>query len=443
VSRALCLLAIVVACGDNGAAPVPHSGARLQIVRYAYDDGAEQIDRTTLYDAALRERCRAEVFSDGARYCMPVAAQGETVFVDDRCTRALGLSRASATPPAYFIAYYRLGGEVRPSRIYPPGAAVDPPALVWRQQDGYCIGPTAPEPGTYFELAAALGPDALARISEARRETGDDLAIGIDTSDDGLVVASALYDLDHGPCDLVTEANVTEAACVARSLMRADYYADDECTTPLVAVPASRSGDVAAYRDPRSGCWSVASIAPAQTSGPLYERIDTSCINVQPPTGAALHALQDPVPPPALARVRSGSGARLDVIELVDGAAHVPSLQVFDRQLGADCTPQERDGEILCVPDAAVVTTTVFADDACATPIELAFVPTGECEPPARFAARGDARHPIEDPYALPFYELEPGDRCGTFAAPPGHVAHAIGAAVPAEAFARASRIQR
>ena len=126
-------------------------------------------------------------------------------------------------------------------------------------------------------------------------------------------------------------------------------------------------------------------------------------------------------------------------MELVDGAVHLPSTHVFDRELGGDCAPQERDGEIVCVPDAPINATTVFADDVCGTPIELAFVPTGMCEPVAAFAARGDVRYPIEAPYTQPFYELEPGDRCGAFAAPPGHVAHALGPAVPVEAFARAT----
>ena len=130
------LLVIVAGCGDNVPAQVPHSGARLQLVSYRYDDGAEQTDRSTLYDSVLRERCRATTFSDGARYCMPVDAGGETVFVDDRCTRSLGLSRGSGEPPRYFIGYYRLGTQAQPSRIYEAGEPVDAPALVWRQQDG-------------------------------------------------------------------------------------------------------------------------------------------------------------------------------------------------------------------------------------------------------------------------------------------------------------------
>jgi hypothetical protein len=432
---------IVAACGDGLDAKPPHSGGRLRFVGIEYDDGAEQIDRSTFYDAELGERCRATLFSDGARYCMPLSAQGETVFVNDHCTQSLGLTRTSETPPAYVIARYTLGGEARPSRLYRPGPRVGWPARVWMQQDGFCFGPTEAKVGTYFALGEEVATGALARITEDRRIAGSEVAVGIDTSADGLVVASTLYDLEHGPCDLVSEANADEAICIARSLVRADYFSDAQCTTPLVAL--SGSEDRAAYRDPATGCWSIATVAPEQTSGPLYERIDTACVSVQPPLGVSMHALEELTDPPALARVRVSGGARLDVMELVDGAVHLPSAHVVDRELGADCTPEERDGEIVCVPVAAAVATTVFADNVCGTPIDLAFAPRGACATPARFASRGDERLPIESTYTLPFYELDAGDRCSLFEAPPGHVAHALGPPVPAEAFARASLTQR
>jgi hypothetical protein len=435
------VIVIIAGCGDGLDAMPPHDGARLQIVRFAYDDGAEQIDRTTFYDTELGERCRATVFSDGARHCMPLSARGETVFVNEQCTQSLGLSRTSETPPAYFIATYSLGGEVRPSRLYRPGPRVGWPRRVWMQQDGFCFGPTEAKVGSYFALAEELAPDALARITEDRRVTGRQVALGIDTSTDGLVAAGTLYDLEQEPCELVSEANAGEAICIARSLVRADYFSDAECITPLVAL--SGAADRAAYRDPATGCWSIASVAPAQTSGSVFERIGTSCVGVEPPIGVSLHGLEDSIAPPALARIRTSGGARLDVMELVDGAAHLPSVHVFDRELGGDCTPEERDGEIVCVPDAAVVATTVFADSSCGTPIDLAFVPRGACMEPARFASRGDARFPIEALYTLPFHELDAGDRCSPFEAPRGYVAHALGPAVPADAFARASLVQR
>jgi len=165
-TRAFALLVGLVGCGDDLLPDAPNSGERLEIVRYRYDDGTEQIDRTMFYDAGLRELCRATTFSDGARYCMPLAASGEAVFVDERCTRVVGGSKGTTAKPRFVIGPYQLRGVVRPSRIYRTGSPVVAPDLVWRQQDGYCIGPTLAEPGSYVALSAAIGPEALGHIAE-------------------------------------------------------------------------------------------------------------------------------------------------------------------------------------------------------------------------------------------------------------------------------------
>jgi hypothetical protein len=310
---------------------------------------------------------------------------------------------------------------------------------VWTLQDGYCLGPIIADAGTYFELSAPLGTESLARVSESRQLEGSAVALGLDASDDGLVTTGALYDRERGPCHLETEAGASEAVCIATSLARAGYYADAACTNPLVAVGGSDQPAYAAHRDPRSSCWSVVVVQEAWAATDVYARIDRACVAVPRPAGMTLLATSHEQPPPALARVRATSGDRLDVLELVDGAVRVPSTYVFDRDLGGDCTIEDRDGELVCVPHAPVTATTVFADAACGTPIDLAFVPTGACEPQHAFAARGDARYAIGAPYTLPFYELEPGDRCGTFEVPAGTVPHALGPALPVDAFSRAT----
>jgi len=237
----------------------------------------------------------------------------------------------------------------------------------------------------------------------------------------------------------VTEAGASEAVCIATSLDQADYFADAGCSNPLVAVESTAEPTHASYRDPRSSCWSLVEVQEAWAAEEVYERIDDACVAVPKPVGLSLRATAHAHPPPALTRVHATNGDRLDVMELVDGDVRIPSTHVFDRELGADCTIEDRDGVLVCVPHAPVTVTTVFADAACGTPLDLAFVPDGDCEPPARYASRGDVRFPVEAAYTQPFYELEPGDRCGTFEAPVGTVPHALGRALSVDAFARAT----
>jgi hypothetical protein len=171
----------------------------------------------------------------------------------------------------------------------------------------------------------------------------------------------------------------------------------------------------------------------------VFQRIGSQCVSFPPPFGSTLYATSPLSPLAAFARQTDARArGRIRPIELVDGALRVPALEAFDVALGADCVHEIRDGEHVCVPVASVESYTVFADPQCSTTVEVTLVPEGSCLPQARFAVREDERLPVGDVYAAPFYELEPGDRCGAFEPRPGWVAHALGPPLEPAAFARA-----
>jgi hypothetical protein len=104
-----CAVLAVASCGDNEPDPIaPRSGSRLELVEYDYGNGIRELDRDVLFDRELGLDCRAVTFSDGARYCLPEAADGLTRFVD---------------AALYWIAYLHFG------RINGIGIPCDGPGL--------------------------------------------------------------------------------------------------------------------------------------------------------------------------------------------------------------------------------------------------------------------------------------------------------------------------
>lgn len=442
VLRAALASLLVAACGDNLSDPSSvQGGDRLRLIEYIYEDGFRERDLEVFHDAARDERCEVRLFSDGARYCAPESAAGETVFVDASCSRSLGLVPVETAAPPYFTRYYELHGERLPSRLYPSGARTDAPTQVWLQQDGFCLGPVAAMPAEYYELGEEILPSAFVRIRESDVREGERLALGTDTSSDGLRVPGALYDqLVMQRCELAGGANAGEVACVPRELPRASYYGDPGCTQPVVALAASTATDLGTHHASSTDCWSLLEVgAPLDPAAPIYEPIGAACVAVPRPGGTVAYATGASLDVAIAARVTApAQTTRLSLVELQHGALRIPDRFLFDAELGAECRRERRDGEHVCVPHASTRVQTVFADDACSTTLSLAFLPVGGCHAPARFATDGAAHYPIGAPYAQPFYELEPGDRCGTFEAPPGLVAHALLPALDAASLPRA-----
>ncbi len=192
IVRPVLVALLAVSCGDNLDGGGLHSGSRLRLVEYAGDDGSVTVDSHTFYDVELNTRCVPVTFADGARYCRPEGARGDVVFLDAQCAQPVGRLGFSEPTPVLVIRWFSLHDERRPSRLYFPGEPIEPPALYWEQQDGYCIGPENDGAGTFLSLRQEILPSDLVHVREVARVDGDDLAVGRDTSTDGFAAYGAL-----------------------------------------------------------------------------------------------------------------------------------------------------------------------------------------------------------------------------------------------------------
>lgn len=438
--RRAVVLVFAAACGDNEAPDGDiGSGSRLRLITYVYGDGTREWDRNEFHDAERDEACVPATFSDGLRYCMPASAGGGTQFVDDKCTQVVGHS-ATEEPPPYFIRSFTLGASTLPSRLYRSGAPIETPALAWEQRDGFCLAVSVHSDRRYFEVGEEIGHEELVHIREASVIEGSRIGVGIDTTSDGLRIPGHFYDLAHDQeCTAVARANASIVECEPRAMPQTSYYADARCSEPVLATAEAPPARVR-HRDPVSECLAIHPLLGPHT-GALYELLAGSCVVVPPPTGLTLYATGDAEQAARMQRESLASPTRLTTIDLVDELLRVSDRFLFDQDLGAECERQELDGELACVPRATVTARVAFADDQCTTQLRIALVPTTSCAPVARFASDEAARYPVIAPVAQPLYELEPGDRCGTYAAPSRYTAYALGDAIDTATLPRATRV--
>lgn len=441
---ALIVALIVASCGDNLDGGGLQSGSRLRLVEYVGDDGSVITDSHSFYDTQLNTRCEPVVFSDGARYCMPEGAGGDVVFLDAQCSQPVGQLGVSEKMPVLVVRWFALDDERRPSRLYFPGQPIEPPALYWEQQDGFCIGPHVDATGTFLSLGQQVLPSDLVRIREVARVDGDELAAGRDTSIDGFAAYGALYAPDGAPCDRLNAPNGADTACVPREQPDAIYYADDQCAESLVALEAGTVAHTALHYDPRSGCRELVAVGETVEPATIYQVIDGHCVSVPLPVDKRLASTHDPVALPTLMRRVTSSDRRLRSIELVDGPLRIPDPFVHDSVLGADCRfTRTADARYACIPDAQPLVTTVFTNDTCFYQQSLAFIPSGPCALPQPLVLDGESRRPVLEPYDQPFFQLEPGDRCGPYEAPPGTRAYLVGAPIDESEYVHATpRVQ-
>lgn len=415
------LVLALAACAEPSADM--QSGSRLRLIRYELADGSQAIDRRVFHDAQRGEDCTIQLFSSGVRHCMPTTAGGSTVFTEDSCTAVLGASTGTEPPP-YFIRSFELNSVSLPSRLYRPSAPVETPQLLWEQRAGYCLGPFPPDPAvTFYAVGEEIAADELVAIRVRDTRTEGRITLAFDESGDGWRMPGALTDSVAGSCDLEPTANAAVARCLPP--LRATLFGDNGCTQPLA------QSEVAAHRDLGSGCWSLLETGVAFTGTP-YERIGESCVAVS--SNDALYIPAATRDPAELPRIRGSANSRLASIEL---GTLLRDAVSYDSILDADCGIEERDGTYVCAPASRLTPLTFFSDTACTAVIDVAFVPTGTCEPPDRFAGR----RPIGAVYPGTIYELTTGDRCAAYVPPTRFAVHTLGAELPDAALVSAVRV--
>jgi hypothetical protein len=308
--------------------------------------------------------------------------------------------------------------------VFRAGSPLLPPTQRWEARDGECLGPfTVFEGYDYY----AVG-ELLSDLPRVRFVDGDKVA---DWQVQDLLADGIREPWRITGCEIAAAPNQGTTVCAPSDAALISYFADTECTMPIVT--ASDKPTLAYVDDPLTSCRQYYGVGNELSTSSLYVDLNGTCVQSSISGTTRYFTVAQSVQLPLLPRVAVGSG-RMRPIEL----GHLPLLDdaLFDSQLGADCL---RDASGACVPETVAHVSTWFADDVCGTPIEVAMVPTGSCAPPAMYAKKVDAVYPVLAPYAQQLYQLEPGDRCGTYTPPAPFVAHSIGPALGAEAFAHAT----
>ncbi|MGE0550600.1 MAG: hypothetical protein AB7O24_29385 [Kofleriaceae bacterium] len=435
-------LLVLIACGDNTAdTGGARSGSRLKLVWYEYSDGTRQLERGWYFDDERGERCTPVRWSDGSRYCTPDA--GDAVYVDDTCATALGRVPSGTSPAPYFVRYYHVRGEPFPSRVARLGAVTTAPQNVWELRDGNCSGPATVDSGyDYYSLGEVLTSEAFVKVKRSEPVGDDRLALVFDTSDDGLRVAAAIFDREvRQDCVIDDRAGAKAIECVAGDSVIAGYFHDPECTqleivtTELEIPPRSR------HYSPQTSCWSYYTIGSSTSAPPLYQRAGNSCQEILDPGNARFFLAGEMVEMPVLERQVEPTERRLARIDRVHGTLRIDDPLLRDTELATDCERRDDGGDIRCVPATTVQVVPVFADVGCQTIVDVALVPSGTCDPPASFATKGAAFHPVLDAYTMPVYELTTGEQCREYTPPVPMVIHAIGGPVAPSEFVTAQRV--
>ena len=429
-------LVAVAACADAVQVDrTPRSGARIKLVQYEYDGGAADPEREFFYDDELDTICYERTWSDGARYCTPRAA--EAVYANNHCTKPIGIVKTS-TVPQFFVTYFDLHEHPLVSALYRVGQPTTPPSVIWRETALGCVGPfDIPAEDTYFYDVGKIVDISAARIRHSDPEGSERLVDLYVSSSDGMRLAVDTYDQDLDvSCRIDGDANAEAAACrpaVVDSYV--SYFADADCTTPVIPGDGPTPPAIAQRDDARTGCTTYFRTTTERGPGPLYRMTGGAC--VPEPNLVASHYYD--VRPLELARVerrRVGTG-RVRAIQI--GHLSITDHLTFDSVLDTDC---ERvmlpSGELRCLPTSAASIATVFADDQCLRPVDVALVPARSCDTPSRFARDSDV-HLIGDVYPSPLYQITTGDRCGAYAVPAGFTPHSIGPAMSMETFPEAT----
>jgi hypothetical protein len=429
----LLVLVGLLGCGDN---LVPEgaearSGERLKLQFLEYVDGTRQLVRDELFDAGRDEVCRIVQWSDGFFYCTPEA--GRARYADPECTRELGHIQLGEPAPPYFVHEFFVGGTFKPSKLYRRGALAEPPSATYELRGGTCDETLFGPAGTFHELGEEVAHGALVQTGERSHVVDERVAVRIATSGDGVRFPLALRDRELEIDCRVDGPNRTSVECTPVRAHDAVFFHDDACTQPELSA-ASAPALAAVQRD---GCTSYHAVGEQVKAVPLF-RLTPSCTPAVAPPGERLFLVGEQLALPVLARER-GEGERLQPIVV----AGVDDGYLFDRQHGSDCRPLDIGGVTRCVPHHAL-SHPVYADDTCTTRALVALVQTRACEPPVQFTIRffdeTFEAYPIGGA-APPVYEVTTGDRCVPYLPPVGFAARALGAPLPAEAFASAIRL--
>lgn len=446
-------IALLAGCGDNLPPDIaPQSGTRIKLGWYVFDDGARQLQRPVLHDTLLDFACRPTQFSDGARYCMPTDP-GSIGYRDESCTMPVGYQLRGNPPPAFLVGSFAVGGGGRPSRIYRTGLLRDPLSTFYAKAGSGCA-PIEGAPVDFYDVGLELPRGDLARIKRSEGVGTGRVRVALDTSDDGLRVPAVLVDAVLGDeCHPEERADELTARCIPADRVSTGFYTDDRCVEPVALVLAGEPLPTAVELVAVEGCTTYAALGPELFPFELYRQAGASCVFTTPPFGMRTFTVGPALELPTVARVRLPiDGRRMWNVAIApeDAALTTPTMPLsimFDALRDIECR-LERVGDVLrCLPLARdAYQGFYFSDAACTSPIDIALVASGTCDPHADYVLLGDATggrivRPLGDRYRGTLYEISTADTCLAYVPPARYVPHVLGAPQPLDGFAAATLV--
>jgi hypothetical protein len=374
------------------------SGSRLHAHYYQSGSAKQFID---FRDTELDVHCRFTTTEDGELRCVPFedASHGALVaYSDDACTKPvayLGTSAGCEAPvtPRFALEArrdedYPCGGPSRMSvfRVGDQQASV-PEQLYWQGREGIegCV--LAEVTPDRVWAVAKLAPGKLVSARPERVAKGR-LSVTVLRAEDGSsAISDDLYDDERDwACRL--DGRPSGGRCLPAAVQLDDfgeaYYADANCTSRAVLVPASCHNpppiatDLAGSSD-QSTYYLLGPEIPT-----AYNLLLSFCNPLQTPGVADLpaYALGDELPESTFAAVKraavSGDEPTLEVDALQDGTLLGTSPALVWLGGTHPCEPTDAvDGTLRCVGGLPVITEgasngpPLFADEACTVPVVI------------------------------------------------------------------------
>lgn len=379
---ALAFVLVVTGCGGG-----EFGGFSGRLVPMGYSDGEGVVHVITTFDRVLDLECSVMNDEVGNLRCLPRATISNT-FADAECSEPI-TAVSSEEPPRFVSAYTTLGVvvyEVRDRHLGEVYLATDEGCANLRRSSLSAVGGSPGAvgirpsgPATYYHLTRT-DPRIFAPVSPRR----DAVSGGVDrithVAEDGSEIFGTLEDRRWGRACRAQWLSIDgEPLCGPEAYVFLQAYASPTCDGDVLAVDAPSSLTSAHVWTSTDHCASpvLAELGRAIDVEATYSRRthDGVCHvadEVAESSGLREATVVDPfsVLPP-LEYVEEGEGRLVarHVATSRAGIVHRNAPMLFDRELGARCTPESARERTRCLPRAYLFFSTYFRDAECRVPV--------------------------------------------------------------------------
>jgi hypothetical protein len=372
-------------------------------------------------DTQLAAPCSYRLATDNELRCLPDATSA-ILYSDPTCAVPIVRADAAVTVVSIYdssVSCEEAGGPSPPTTVVRVGVPVNVPMIYFKTATGCTSSPNA-ESG--WRSATIASPNDFVRADA--KSIGDDgiLAARVYSGEDGSIETPAFYDAPLATtCVLAAAPGGGPLVCLPKTLatQHGSVHADGACATqPLAVVSSSCPPPAVIASIVRDPCDAFGSVVTAYARGlavpapaMLFQSTDGHCDLLGSGMDSSVFARGAPLDwgsLPALATIDVGKGRLKARFGIHRGAvAHNPFLPPWvstlavgfvDSVLAEPCVETlVSDGTERCLPPAARLDITYYADAACTQP--LLFVPTSNCvigpaprfvvTPPVDYTANG------------------------------------------------------